>query len=141
MAHSKVSMLEQMGQQGKEIVGLLVKEDVTIKPEQLGFEDGCKDLRADFIRPAFHWLNDVYENEYSAIVKFKKQQPESIWKRYKTWGGFEECREVKLLAEKLNALRTRVLARSRPDFYKKGKRTKLLKAKEKAGVPAAKGAS
>lgn len=138
MAHSKVSMLEEMKKRGGEIMAMLLLEDAHIKPDHLAIPEHCDELRADFIRPAFYWLGSIYENEYRDVVKFRKQQPDHIWARYKKWGEFEEYREVRLLKEKINVLRAKIVSRDRPDFYKKSKRATLLKAKakEKGRVPA-----
>lgn len=128
MAHSKVSMLSDMSTQGIEIMDTLVREGVSIKPEHLNVPDGSEDLRADFIRPAYHWVADLYESEYTEITRIKAMQPDEIWSRYKLWGGFEDHREVVLLKEALNALRTKLVSRKRPDFYKKSTREKAFKA-------------
>ena len=122
MAHSKESMLEEMGLKGSYIMATLLEEGVTIKPDHLDIPIDALELRADFIRPAHHWLVGIYEKEYAAVRRIKKMQPDEMWARYKKWGGFEEHREVLLLKAALHTLRTLLVSRTRPDFFKKSKR-------------------
>lgn len=119
MAHSKAFMLEEMHKNAGAIMTILLEEDVQIKPDYLHIPENSEKLRADFIRPAFHWLKEVYAREYYDVREVKKLLPDHIWKRYKDWGGFDEHRECVMLREALSQLRRAVVARTRPDFFKK----------------------
>jgi hypothetical protein len=126
-------MLEEMRLKGGAIMTTLIAEDVSIKAEQLLVPEDATDLRADFIRPAHHWLVEVYDTEYAEVRRIKAMQPDAMWARYKNWGGFEEYREVLLLKDALSALRSKIVSRKRPDFYKKSKRN-AKQNKTKAGL-------
>lgn len=119
MAHSKTFMLEEMHKTAGAIMTILLEEDIQIKPDYLHIPENAAKLRADFIRPAYYWLNEVYGNEYYKVREVKKLLPDHIWKRYKEWGGFDEHRECVMLRESLSVLRRAVVTRSRPDFFKK----------------------
>lgn len=133
MGHSKAFLLEDMRRKAGEIMAVLVGEDVSIKPDHLLLEDGDIDhLKITFIRPGFYWIRGVYEEEYEEVNKIKKLLPDHLWARYKSWGGFDEHREVVLLKDALIKLRAKVVSRDRPDIFKKSKRAKeirLLKTK------------
>lgn len=140
MAHSKESMLEEMRLKGGAMIATLLEEDVNIKPDQLHIPEDADKFRADFIRPAHHWLVEVFATEYAEVRRIKRMQPDEMWARYKSWGGFEEYREVTLLNKALSTLRKRIVSRTRPDFYKKSKRN-AKQNKTKAGLFAAESTS
>lgn len=133
MARSKASMLEEIRLKGGAIMSLLMEEDVKIKPEHLLIPKDAIDFKMDFIRPAHAWVVDVFRMEYIEVRRIKKMQPEEMWTRYKSWGGFEEHREVTLLNTALSDLRCRLVSRKRPDFFKKSKRN-AKRNKTKAGI-------
>lgn len=139
MGHTKDSMLEEMRLKGGAMMATMLEEDVSIKVDQLHVPEDATDLRADFIRPAHHWLVQVYAKQYAEVRRIKKMQPDEMWARYKNWGGFEEYREVLLLKDALSTLRSTIVSRKRPDFYKKSKRNakqnKTKAAQAKSGVP------
>ena len=122
MAHSKESMLEEMRLKGGAIMAMLTEEEVTIKPDHLHIPEDAIELRADFIRPAYYWLGGIYEKEFVEVRRIKKMQPDEMWARYKRWGMSDDYREVTLLKSALHALRTILVSRTRPDFFKKSKR-------------------
>jgi len=131
MAHSKAHMLDTMNVLVVEILALLENEDVKIKPDQLCIPDSAAQLRADFIRPAYHWLVTLEHEEFAAVRSIKKLLPEEIWVKYRTWGGFEDHRECVMLREALANLRQKIVGRDRPDFFKKTLVAKSLKRAEK----------
>lgn len=131
MAHSKSFMLDAMQQRAKEIMLLLTAEDVSIKQDHLSIPENASILRADFIRPAYHWMVEVYEVEYNDVQEIKRLLKPEIWQRYKAWGGFDEHREMVLLKARLSDLRQRLVSRDRPDFFKKTKIAKGLKRAQK----------
>lgn len=135
MAYSKESMLEEMRLKGEDMITLLTKEDVSIKPDYLHIPKEATEFRADFIRPAYYWIGHLYKTEYVAVQRIKKMQTAEMWARYKSWGGFEDYREVLLLNAALSELRAKIVSRSRPDFFKKSKRN-AKKNKTKAGISA-----
>jgi len=122
MAHSKEHMLREIQAMGGQIAVLLQYEGVKITEDYFLLTEEDYQLRADFIRPAFHWLEDVFKTEFTEVLRIKRMQPSEIWARYKQWGCFEEHREVLLLNKALNALRMKLITRTRPDFFKKSKR-------------------
>lgn len=138
MARSKAAMLEEMTQLSNMIMTVMLEEEVTIKPEQLAFEDECIKLKADYIRPAYKWLIELSEKEFSEVLRVKSLLSAELWQRYRTWGGFEEHREVILLKAALKTLRMAVVSRNRPDFYKRSKRAKKLNIRSKSSYPKAK---
>ena len=129
MARSKASMLEEMASLSDQIVVLLQLENVVIRKDHLTIPNDAYQYRADFIRPAYVWLCARYDVEYSDVQRIKKMQPAAIWERYKKWGGFEEHREVLLLNDALILLRSSLVSRTRPDFFKKSKRNAKHKIK------------
>lgn len=131
MAHSKSFMLDAMREQAAKIMDLLTAEGVAIKPDHLTIPENAEKLRADFLRPGFHWLYEIHDNEYDAVIQIKKLLKPEIWQRYKEWGGFDEHREMILLRERLSDLRKRLVSRDRPDFFKKTVIAKALKRAEK----------
>jgi len=135
MAHSKESMLDEMRLKGKVIMATLLEELVAVKVDQLTIPEDADQFRADFIRPAYYWIGSVYETAYAEVRRIKRMQTDEMWKRYRTWGGFEEHREVILMKNALQVLRNAIVSHSRPDFYKKSKRD-AKKNKTKAGVSA-----
>ena len=72
MGHSKIFMLERIKDMGDEIMNLCRKEEITIRTDYFEFPDETKDLRADFIRPAWKWLAGVYEADFGAVRKVRK---------------------------------------------------------------------
>lgn len=134
MAHSKAYMLAEMNVMGNEIMTLLLKEETKIRKNHLIVPEGSEELRADFIRPAYKWLANIYHNEYAKARRVRGLLSDELWARYKSWGGFDEHREVVLLRKACNDLRTALVSQKRPDFYK---RTKYERAK--TGISKAKG--
>ena len=128
MAHSKAYMISEMRTMGAIIMDLLNGEDTKIKPGHLEVPEESEELRADFIRPAYKWILAIYNEEYVEAWRVKSLLPAELWKRYKSWGGFDDHREVVLLRKACNSLRTVLVSQQRPDFYK---RTKYEQAKKK----------
>ncbi len=141
MAHSKAYMIDNMMTMGTEIMDLLMKEKITIKENALLIPENSEDLRADFIRPGFKWIMQIYETEYKKVKRVKGLLPEELWTRYRKWGGFDDHREVILLRQSLNELRMMIVSRKRPDFYKKKKyekaKNRISKAKSRSRVSTA----
>jgi len=133
-------MITNMDSMGIEIMDLLIKEDVTIKHNALVILEDSEKLRADFIRPGFKWISEVYSIEYKKVKRVKGLLSEELWKRYKEWDFFEDHREMILLRQSLNELRTAIVSRKRPDFYKKKKyekqKNRVSKAKSRPRVNA-----
>lgn len=99
-----------------------------MKKDHLRIPENALELRADFIRPAFYWLEEVYSAEYTGYKRIRDLCTEEIWKRYFLWApDFDEHREMKLLKKAGFELRKRIVARLRPNFFKKGKMNDKLK--------------
>lgn len=131
MAHSKVFMLQVMAEKRNEIVSTMLEEGINIKEDILNIPEGAESLRADFIRPAYHWIVDVHAREFYNVREVKKLLAPEIWTRYRTWGGFEDHREVVMLREAMSDLRQRIVSRDRPDFFKKTVIQKKMKHEAK----------
>jgi hypothetical protein len=131
MGHSKSFMLDAMHKYAGAIMTLLNEEDVKIKEGHLGIPEDATILRADFIRPAYHWLLGVHDLEYNDVLDIKRLLKPEIWKRYKDWGGFDDHREMVLLQARLSELRRKLVSRERPDFFKKTLIAKGLKRAQK----------
>lgn len=121
-------MLAEMNTMGLEIMKLLKEEGTKIRDNHLVVPEDSNELRADFIRPAYKWIAEIYQNEYAKARRVKGLLSDELWKRYREWGGYEDHREMVLLRKACNALRASLVSQKRPDFYK---RTKYEKAKAK----------
>jgi len=135
MSRSKASLLEEMEAFGTEMMAILLEEDAVIKPRHLELPTNGEYYKMSFIKEGAVWLLQIYDTEYAEVQRIKKMQPEEMWARYKSWGGFEDCREVLLLKGAITELRAVLVSRSRPDLYKKSKRN-AKKNKTKAGIEA-----
>jgi hypothetical protein len=116
---------------------VLLEENASIKPDHLEVPIDSDIYKMPFVQEGHHWVTEIYNKEYVEVLRIKKMQPEAVWQRYKRWGVFDEHREVILLRKAINVLRTAVVARSRPDFFKKSKRQNKAN-KTKAGLEAEK---
>jgi hypothetical protein len=86
-----------------------------------------ENLRVDFLRKGYKWLYNIVYPAFQDAIDIWKLQPREMWERYKRWGEFNEHRESKLLSERLLRLRKIVRAKSRPDFFKRGKINAAIK--------------
>jgi len=93
---------------------------------RLGVAEKSEGLRADFIRPGYHWLRSIYEGEFLEVKKALNFCTEEVWEMYASLGE-DDLVEVKDLKRALNTFRIAVVSRSRPDYYKLTKRNLLLK--------------
>lgn len=99
--------------------------------------DGWEHVSAVTVRDAHKWLIGVYCNQWSYVMEIRDLVHADLWKKYETWGDFEDLREVKMLAVAHKELR-KVYNNGRPSFFKKtviGKeiRAKIKKTKAKSG--------
>lgn len=93
-----------------------------VKEAHLIVPENAEELRADFIRPAFYWIQEVYIGEYTDYKRIRDLCTEEIWTRYFLWTpDFDDHREMIMLRHAASALRKRIVSRTRPDFFKKGK--------------------
>jgi len=136
MGISKAFMLEQMAVLGKQMVEQLLTEDADIKPTYLDLPEDPDHFKMEFVKAGYAWILQVHTAQYAEVRRIWKMQTPEMWKRYKSWGVFDEHREVVLLRKAINDLRAAIVSRSRADFYKKSKRA-LKKNKTKAGLKAA----
>ena len=132
MGHSKASLLEDIKVKGGQMMATMIAEDVAIKPDYLSLPEEAAKLKMPMIRAGWKWLTAIYDDEYAEVRRLKSLLPDEIWARYKSWGGFEDHREVVLLKEALVALRKRLISREKPDIFKKSKCEKAIKARDKA---------
>jgi hypothetical protein len=104
-----------------------------VKEGHLAVPKDALDFRVEFIRPAFYWIEEVYSTEYTGYKRIRDLCTEEIWSRYFLWApDFDDHREMVLLRKAASGLRKRVVARSRPDFFKKGKINEQVKIKKRA---------
>ncbi len=92
--------------------------------------DGWEHVSAVIVRDAHKWLIDVYTEQWAYVIEIRDLLHADLWKRYETWGGFEDVREVKMLAVAHKQLR-KVYNNGRPDFFKKTVVSKIIRQKTK----------
>lgn len=131
MGYSKEFMLEGMANMLAEMSPAL--EFAGVKISMLQIPEDAKEFKADFIRPAFHWLDSVYETEFKAYSDVRDLCSEEVWKRYFLWGDYEDHREVIMLREAAAVLKKRIYSKERADFFKKGKQDGQRKAARRKG--------
>lgn len=111
-------------------------DQVGIKKDHFSFcieKEGLEDLDTEFLEVASDWIDTVYILLYGDILQIKKLLSEETWKRYQTWGGFEEHRECVLLRGALDRFKEMITSKDRPDFFKKGKLDAKLKSTKSKG--------
>lgn len=99
---------------------------VKLEEERLKIVEGSEGLRADFLRPAYHWILQVYGKEFKGVKDARAFCSEETWDMYDLLGE-EDLVEVRDFRRALNTFRMAVVSRKRPDYFKVTKRTKLLK--------------
>ena len=108
-----------------------------VKENHLQVPEKALDLKAEFIRPAFYWVEEVYSAEYTGYRRIRDLCTEEIWNRYFLWApDFDDHREMVLLRKAAFELRKRVVSRTRPDLFKKGKVNGQVKIKKAAAAAA-----
>jgi len=131
----KLDIIVELETMGTAIMELLIREGAVIKLKHLEVPENADHYKAEFLRDAHTWLEDVTKTQYAAARRIYAMQTPEMWARYKNWGIFDEHREVILLRKATNELRARVVSRARPDFFKKSKRDSK-QHKTKAGLKA-----
>jgi hypothetical protein len=113
-------------------------EQAGMKNDHFSFifeKENLSDLDIDFLQKALDWIYSIYVLEYHQVLNIKQLLSDEIWKRYQTWGGFEEHRECVLLRKSLGDFKHMITHPERPDFFKKGKLdAKLKSAKQESKV-------
>ena len=134
MAKSKHDMLTQMRLMCRSLTDfyeqLKMKEDTFVLPPL----DELEILHATFIRDGFKWIQKIYQEEFLKFNNVWKLVPPEQWARYKMMPDMDDLREVIMLKEATFALRTKLVSRDRPDFFKKGKLNGQIKKKLKTGT-------
>lgn len=122
----KDEMLRTMRMHAHDMKGAIA-ECEGLKDDILDVPDDAEKLKVDFIKPAYAWICELRTIVWKKYRDVKNLLSDTLWERYKQWGGFEDHRECVLLRESLVAFRKAVRHRDRPDFYKKGKLNAALK--------------
>jgi len=130
MSKTKVELIEDMRITLTEMSEIFEWADIE---GALAVPERSDELKIDFIRKGFKWLYDIVYPAFKHAMEIWKLLPREQWERYKRWGEFSEHRESRLLEERLLRLRKIVRAKSRPDFFKRGKFNAQIKALDKKG--------
>ena len=130
MAHSKLFMLDEIKRMVAEMQSAF--KHIKTPEEHLVLPEETINLSADLIREGYKWLVIVFDNKHSRWLKVRSLLDESQWDRYFLWGGFENHREMVMLKEASLHLRREVVARTRPDLFKRSKLNVLFKKQAKA---------
>lgn len=126
MGYRKVDMLAKIQRISAELAETFDREGIKVKPLYYTVaEDADKHIAR--VREAHQWMSDIEAFELLEVRKIYGLLKPEIWARYRSWGGFEEHREMKMLSAALAALRTKVISRQRPDFFKRPKPVKKKK--------------
>ena len=99
--------------------------------DYLSVPEGVEHLNDKWVEDAFNWLTTIYNGVYQDWLEVRKLLSEEQWKRYELWGGFERHREVKMLKKESIKVRTAIISRKRPNFFKKGKVNAAVKKGKK----------
>jgi hypothetical protein len=134
MAKSKHDMLTQMRLMCTSLTKfheqLKIKEDTFELPKLELLEP----LHVNFIREGFKWIQKIYQEEFLKFNNVWKLVPPEQWARYRYMPDVDDLREVVMLKEATHKLRTKLVSRDRPDFFKKGKLNGEVKKKLKEGT-------
>ena len=83
-------------------------------------------FRADFIRPGFHWLRDIFETEFKELNRIWKQTSESLWNELLAdhdSNDFKEVRKLRahmvILKKKMNHGRPKLFLKRQQDHAAK----------------------
>lgn len=102
-------------------------DDLKIKDNHLSLPDEAVFFPKDLITEGHKWLDNVYKTEFAPVRTVRNLLSTDQWQRYKLWGSFGETQEMILLKEKQVPLRKVLVARDRPNLFKKGKQNEQLK--------------
>jgi len=128
MSKTKISMVEDMRITLTEMSEIFEWADIEAA---LAAPSRAEELKVGFIRSGYKWLYDIVYPAFKEVMEIWKLLPREQWERYKRWGEFNEHRESRLLDERLLRLRKIVRAKTRPDFFKRGKINAQIKALDK----------
>ena len=108
---------------------LKMKEDTFDFPDT---EELLK-LHVNIVRAGFKWIKEIFETEFVGFTDVWTLIPPEQWARYAVMPDMGDMPESILLRKAVFALRTKLVGRDRPDFFKKGKLNAAIK---KANKPA-----
>lgn len=123
---SKQDMISVMGIRITEMRTEMTESGVPITA--LRIPDGWEHVSAVLVRDAHKWVLGIHVNQWAYVMEIRDLLHADLWQRYITWGGFEDIREVKMLAAAHKELR-KVSNNGRPDFFKKTLISKLIRKK------------
>lgn len=89
--------------------------------------DVLEHLPEEMLAEGHRWLKAIYEGRFLKWCRVWRLRTPEMWRRYFTWGGFENHREMVMLREVSHEVRQAVVSRARPDVFKKGKINVILK--------------
>lgn len=125
---SKQDMISVMSIRITEMRTELTKAGIPVTALQI--PDGWEYVSAVMVRDAHKWLLDMHVNQWSYVMEIRDLLHDELWLKYETWGGFEDYREVKMLAAAHKELR-KVYHSGRPDFFKKTIVSRIIRQKTK----------
>jgi len=117
MLSEMISMIEKMDH--------VIQQACVVKGSLFFFTrhnlEDLEKLPADFIRPGYHWLKYVYDNQYQKAEKDLKLVPKEVWERYVSWGWslLNESTESVIIKASLKDFKLAVSNRGKPDFFKR----------------------
>ena len=131
IARSKADMVADMRDKSNDIRKFF--SWAHIEDHYLHIPENAARYPMKFIRPGYKWLCDIFTNQLDEVIEIWRKLPESNWELAKALNR-TETREFKILRARLAHLRAVVIAKNRPDFFKKtmiAKQEKVLNANEK----------
>lgn len=126
---TKEDMLRLMGEMINNMEPFF--QEAGVRAGYLQIPKGSKKLNPDYIKQGYVWLREIETGPIQKVKNIKKSLPEEVWNRYKLWEDFHNHNEMVHLKRALNELRTRIVSRSRPNYFKRVKVTQAIKAEEK----------
>lgn len=97
MSKSKAEMITEITTMVVEMRPLIAK--VFKREEHIYLHPSLVELKSAEIQLALNWVKGIHAGVFAAYQKVRALLPEAMWKRYEAWGGFDDHREVVLLAE------------------------------------------
>ena len=117
MGRSKVELIDEIKDTLERMKPLIVKSGVN--ETKIAVPEDVDLVKMDLIRPAHEWIHMIFDTVYTAAKNAKALCSDEVWKRYESWGDFDEHREVTILKHALVNLRKEVISRNRPIFFKR----------------------
>ena len=115
---TKLQKVEQIRKQLETFSAIFKKAG--IKDNYLMILENVNWLKMDWLKTAHEWLTNSVEPLVRSVEKIIDLLPDKVWTQYILMGDCEDLREMRMLKKALGDLRTMVVSKRRPDFFKKG---------------------